>query len=107
MAHQLHCLVLLELRKLVQGMSLTTLRRRKHKSLETLSKGKGNVDQLLMQASQVYSATSHWQSQVDAADFAKQEAVGLLGNVKDDLQVLVMIIKHRRLHSKTLFAMSP
>lgn len=68
-------------------MSLTTLRRRKHKSLEALAKGRENVDQLLMQASQVYSATSHWQSQVDAAEGAKQEAVSLLETVQSDLQV--------------------
>lgn len=68
-------------------MSFTTLRRRKHKSLEVLSKGKENVDSLLMQASQVYSATSHWQSQVDAAEGAKQEAVSLLDSVEGDLQV--------------------
>ncbi|KAA6425700.1 MAG: hypothetical protein FRX49_04597 [Trebouxia sp. A1-2] len=67
-------------------MSFTTLKRRKHKSLESLSKGKESVDQLLMQASQVYSATSHWQSQVDAAELAKQDAVGLLENVQHDLQ---------------------
>ena len=71
-----------------QGMSLTTLKRRKHKSLESLSKGKENVDHLLMQASQVYSATSHWQSIIDTADAAKQEALMLLASVKDDLQVL-------------------
>ena len=68
-------------------MSFTTLRRRKHKSLEALSKGKENVDLLLMQASQVYSATSHWQSQIDAADGAKQEAVSLLETVQNNLQV--------------------
>ena len=72
----------------LQGMSFTTLKRRKHKSLESLSKGKENLDHLLMQASQVYSATSHWQSQIDAADGAKQEAVSLLETVQDDLQVL-------------------
>ncbi|KAL0044645.1 hypothetical protein WJX82_003896 [Trebouxia sp. C0006] len=70
----------------IKGMSFTTLKRRKHKSLESLSKGKESVDQLLMQASQVYSATSHWQSQVDAAELAKQDAVGLLENVQHDLQ---------------------
>ena len=69
-------------------MSFTTLKRRKHKSLESLSKGKENVDQLLMQASQVYSVTSHWQSQVDTADTAKQEAVSLLATVQADLQVV-------------------
>ena len=68
-------------------MSFTTLRRRRHKSLEVLGKGKENVDLLLLQASQVYSATSHWQSQVDAAEDAKQEAVSLLDSVKGDLQV--------------------
>ncbi len=72
-------------------MSFTTLKRRKHKSLENLSKGKESVDQLLMQASQVYSATSHWQSQVDAAELAKQDAVGLLENVQHDLQVLSLL----------------
>ena len=69
-------------------MSFTTLKRRKHKSLESLSKGKENVDHLLMQASQVYSATSHWQLLIDAADAAKQDALVLLTSVKDDLQVL-------------------
>ena len=68
-------------------MSFTTLRRRKHKSIEALSKGKENVDLLLMQASQVYSAASHWQSQVDAADGAKQEAFSVLETVQDNLQV--------------------
>lgn len=72
-------------------MSFTTLKRRKHKSLESLSKGKESVDQLLMQASQVYSATSHWQSQVDAAELAKQDTVGLLENVQHDLQVLSLL----------------
>ena len=72
-------------------MSFTTLKRRKHKSLESLSKGKESVDQLLMQASQVYSATSHWQSQVDAAEMAKQDAVSLLENVQHDLQVLSLL----------------
>ncbi len=72
-------------------MSFTTLKRRKHKSLESLSKGKESVDQLLMQASQVYSATSHWQSQVDTAELAKQDAVGLLENVQHDLQVLSLL----------------
>lgn len=76
--------------KHLQGMSFTTLRRRKHKSLEALSKGKENVDLLLMQASQVYSATSHWQSQVDAADGAKQEAMSLLETVQDNLHVSVL-----------------
>ena len=71
-------------------MSFTTLRRRKHKSLEALSKGKENVDLLLMQASQVYSATSHWQSQIDAADGAKQEAMNLLETVQDNLQVTML-----------------
>lgn len=71
-------------------MSFTTLRRRKHKSLEALGKGKESVDLLLMQASQVYSATSHWQSQVDAADAAKQEAVSLLQTVQDNLQVTIV-----------------
>ena len=71
-------------------MSFTTLRRRKHKSLEALSKGKENVDLLLMQASQVYSATSHWQSQIDAADGAKQEAMSLLETVQDSLQVTML-----------------
>lgn len=45
---------------------------------------------LLMQASQVYSATSHWQSQVDAADSAKQEAVNLLQTVQDNMQVTLV-----------------
>lgn len=78
----------LQLQCHVQGMSCTTLKRRKHKSLESLSKGKESVDQLLMQASQVYSVTSHWQSQVDTADSAKQEAVSLLATVQHDLQVV-------------------
>ena len=77
-------------------MSFTTLKRRKHKSLESLSKGKESVDQLLMQASQVYSATSHWQSQVDAAEMAKQDAVSLLENVQHDLQVLSLLKQTRQ-----------
>ena len=80
-----------------QGMSLTTLKRRKHKSLESLSKGKENVDRLLMQASQVYSATSHWQSVIDTADAAKQEALMMLASVKDDLQVHQLCMSRRTL----------
>lgn len=71
----------------MQGVSYTTMRRRRHKSLEGLSKGKENVDLLLMRASQVYSATSHWQAQVDAAEAARQAAVSMLEDVSHKLQV--------------------
>lgn len=68
-------------------MSYTTLRRRRQKSLDTLSKGKDTVDLLLLRASQVFSATSHWQAQVDAADSDRQSAVTMLESVGNNLQV--------------------
>lgn len=71
----------------LQGMSCTTLRRRRQKSLDNLSKGKDNVDLLLMHASQVFSATSHWQAQVDAAESARQAATNMLEGIGQQLQV--------------------
>ena len=89
----------------MQGMSFTTIRRRRFKSLEALSQGKENIDLLLMQASQVYSATSHWQSQIDAADCAKQEAVNLLATLQEDLQVSISIAFPHR-HSGTILLLT-
>lgn len=70
-----------------QGVSYTTVRRRRQKSLDKLSKGKHNIDVLLMRASQVFSATSRWQAQVDAAESARQSAVNMLESVGHNLQV--------------------
>ena len=76
----------------MQGVSYTTMRRRRHKSLEGLSKGKENVDLLLLRASEVFSATSHWQAQVDAAESARQSAVNMLEDVSHNLQVVSLAL---------------
>ena len=71
----------------LQGVSMTTLRRRRAKSLEGLQQGSARLTGLKQQVHQAWSIASSWQALIDQADDARADAVRQLQSTNLELQV--------------------
>ena len=66
---------------------MTTLRRRRAKSLEGLQQGSARLTGLKQQVHQAWSIASSWQALIDQADEARIDAVRQLQSTNLELQV--------------------
>ena len=91
----------------LQGVSMTTLRRRRAKSLEGLQQGSARLTGLKEQVHQAWSIASSWQALIDQADDARVDAVRQLQSTNLELQVCSWQEESTAVDSSSVASVSP